>query len=971
MSETPTAPAAAAPEAKPSEQDEHKPPSSSPESPPKLHRFKVLLPLPLGMRLVTDDRERVKISQIHDTGEQSWMGCLSSPSIHPFHPQSLFVPPLGSGSVAAHNQKVKDPNVRIRIGDFVHQLLVPSEDESMSPVYTRVWRVDQGQKELGDIARELRKSNPGLEVVLEIVRILGRNSERDLTPGERVSALVQRAVLMAGMAVSIPDEVRAQELRESALKLLQFGNEMKQVLTDAATADEVAEQQDDLKDSAENDRLYAPRDSPRSLDLEEFNRRMQEQEKPSEAVYTKHSREWLRDMSTHPEAHTFLDQASSMLSDWQTYGRSEEGEKLLGGLTDSLRDHGVDAQELMKFAALNFSSSAENVSDHRQELLDSMSQSVRALKQDEDVQDLLQEALGVWSEAKRDLLEIRRSRRKSQRDKSGEEGESAQLHPEQSVESENGLREGTADKVIPDSEVSLEQQKEVSLNEVVDPGAVLKAGTAVLNAVQQSFTPAEIIQHSQRLLKLNSNAEEGDQDRDGAADDGAESAESRRQKQLETRQAFVDKVKDELLDFLLGYMPKIKVPPIQALKDRTLYTLSDLDLSGFKARNDQISVTLGPPNEKTLEALLAAEAEVQDEKDAEARLAEESTKETPSKKRRRWFGKGEPSDQNPPGHGNIPAGDDEEAKDASGKAVPVNGLRFQDLPEEVQTLLLQPWDVLIMGSGLLCDIEGFHWTYKQKKFPFLSGGGKADAFASDIRFILSLAVDRTPKTDGDSAGTVTQENGNSLLTEDGLDDRIPEQADGGAEREQEEQKSTETATDDADIQERGSGADEGKRSTEARGKERQMNFLNEKGKARLQESQDKLKSKVRQKLQEVRKMKEKTQQRTDEVIEKEDIRLRLVGVRFALKQVRVKVQGSMLSGIYNLLISLFKDAVRSRIEEELNIFLESRVEELVDQINLHTQKYLPQVIFFFCPCASLLLSQQCCPHGLVSLFDFA
>jgi hypothetical protein len=39
---------------------------------------------------------------------------------------------------------------------------------------------------------------------------------------------------------------------------------------------------------------------------------------------------------------------------------------------------------------------------------------------------------------------------------------------------------------------------------------------------------------------------------------------------------------DSCLDFLLDYLPSMPIPPITGLKDNVEYTISQLDMSGFK-----------------------------------------------------------------------------------------------------------------------------------------------------------------------------------------------------------------------------------------------------------------------------------------------------------------------------------------------------------------------------------------------------
>ncbi|OQS04708.1 hypothetical protein THRCLA_03073 [Thraustotheca clavata] len=59
------------------------------------------------------------------------------------------------------------------------------------------------------------------------------------------------------------------------------------------------------------------------------------------------------------------------------------------------------------------------------------------------------------------------------------------------------------------------------------------------------------------------------------------------------RQAFVDKVKDHCLDFLMSVLPTIEIDPIVGTKDEIDYSISVLDLSNFNVKKEKVSVKLG------------------------------------------------------------------------------------------------------------------------------------------------------------------------------------------------------------------------------------------------------------------------------------------------------------------------------------------------------------------------------------------
>ena len=59
-----------------------------------------------------------------------------------------------------------------------------------------------------------------------------------------------------------------------------------------------------------------------------------------------------------------------------------------------------------------------------------------------------------------------------------------------------------------------------------------------------------------------------------------------------SRQVFINKVKDQALDFLMAYLPTAKVPPIEGEKEGVEYKLQNIDLSGFKVHSKDVEVAI-------------------------------------------------------------------------------------------------------------------------------------------------------------------------------------------------------------------------------------------------------------------------------------------------------------------------------------------------------------------------------------------
>ncbi|CAM9886489.1 unnamed protein product, partial [Sphacelaria rigidula] len=60
----------------------------------------------------------------------------------------------------------------------------------------------------------------------------------------------------------------------------------------------------------------------------------------------------------------------------------------------------------------------------------------------------------------------------------------------------------------------------------------------------------------------------------------------------EARAQLLDGIKDSTVDFLLEYLPHIEVPPISGTSTRVGYAITNLDLSGFRLRKEDVKVEL-------------------------------------------------------------------------------------------------------------------------------------------------------------------------------------------------------------------------------------------------------------------------------------------------------------------------------------------------------------------------------------------
>jgi hypothetical protein len=186
---------------------------------------------------------------------------------------------------------------------------------------------------------------------------------------------------------------------------------------------------------------------------------------------------------------------------------------------------------------------------------------------------------------------------------------------------------------------------------------------------------------------------------------------------LAARQRLVDGMKDACLEFLLQYLPSMPIPPIDGEQDGLEYSISNLDLSRFKLRKEDVSVTLGDLSELNR----SVEKERRD-KEAEAVSAAQPPPITPP-----HGGAASPL-VNPP-------------------KPPSMGGKKQGKPDS--TLLT------IKARNISAEFVQLHWSYKQKFFPYLEGGGSCDAVVQDASITLSFEIRRDfrrKKTDQAKSG---------------------------------------------------------------------------------------------------------------------------------------------------------------------------------------------------------------------------
>jgi hypothetical protein len=166
----------------------------------------------------------------------------------------------------------------------------------------------------------------------------------------------------------------------------------------------------------------------------------------------------------------------------------------------------------------------------------------------------------------------------------------------------------------------------------------------------------------------------------------------------------VDGLKDACLEFLLQYLPSMPIPPIDGEENGLEYSVSNLDLTRFKLKKEDVRVTLGDFSVLN-HAADAARAAAPASSGAGQAAAVAAAVAAPA---------GAPL---PP----PPA---------------VSGAGQAAAAPPSSTLLT------VRATNISAQFLKLHWSYKQKYFPYLEGGGSCDAQVAGCSIALSFDLRR-------------------------------------------------------------------------------------------------------------------------------------------------------------------------------------------------------------------------------------
>jgi len=197
------------------------------------------------------------------------------------------------------------------------------------------------------------------------------------------------------------------------------------------------------------------------------------------------------------------------------------------------------------------------------------------------------------------------------------------------------------------------------------------------------------------------------------------------------RQRLVDGMKNACLEFLLQYLPSLPIPPIEGEEDGLEYAVSNMDLSRFKLKKEDVEVKLGDLAGLSKAALSnnKTTTELEDTKQAKAPAA---------------------------------------AATAATTSTPQPDVKVTTEETPDSTILT------VTASNISAEFIKLHWSYKQKYFPYLEGGGSCDAVVTGCSISISFEVRRDfrkkrPSVVATPASTTSNDTGTAGAKEGGGD----------------------------------------------------------------------------------------------------------------------------------------------------------------------------------------------------------
>lgn len=325
---------------------------------------------------------------------------------------------------------------------------------------------------------------------------------------QQSSVLVQKAVLLLGLADKFKDTERGMQLKNDAEEFLTYAKQ--------------------LQDSEEGHKVLEKAQAFADTVADKYERH-------GKSLFLQSQELW-DDVMSSGEAKEFLSAGSDIVKDWKRWGGSTQGQELLDSLgnivKESVDSKGVALLDLVKSYGEDATDFLANHRRHRRRLKEAAKSVKAIIEEDKELKE--------WVDKGSSFL----------KSKVGEGLNDA----------EAGLTDETLAKASEKGREALTKLKESTVGQ-----DLLRKGTELLHELKdnEDLRPEVLVARAERLKN------------DPAA-----------------RQEMLTKIKDAALEFLLQYLPSVKVPDLAMEDESKAYSLGNIDLSGFKVLSKDVDVLL-------------------------------------------------------------------------------------------------------------------------------------------------------------------------------------------------------------------------------------------------------------------------------------------------------------------------------------------------------------------------------------------
>jgi len=279
--------------------------------------------------------------------------------------------------------------------------------------------------------------------------------------------------------------------------------------------------------------------------LEQLNTKYESVNSSTKGIQEETFKLW-QSVSSSSEANQLMTHGQNLFNDWAAFAKTDQGRQYLntaqskiagqsGDLVSMVDSHALDADGKPVVQKERLMAGVNQVTDVGRELH-------KELAEDEDVAKLI-------AQAQKDFQNATLVAQTAAHSSALDDPTQADMLKDMTEEQKNAMTLMKGEQYIRDLRNSAVAQKLIS------------QGTAYLSS--GALSPTQLLGQGQTLYSDE-----------------------------KSRQAFIDKVKDSALEFLMAYLPTAKVPPVAGEKDNVEYTLTGIDLSGFKVLSQDVEVAV-------------------------------------------------------------------------------------------------------------------------------------------------------------------------------------------------------------------------------------------------------------------------------------------------------------------------------------------------------------------------------------------